>query len=50
MIEDLWFGFASPLETMSPGSRPEVGCAEIPEDQRFTYDPARANQILDDAG
>ncbi len=49
VIEDLWFGFASPLETISPGADLKWA-ADIPEDQRFTYDPARANQILDDAG
>ena len=49
VIEDLWFGFASPLETISPGADLKWA-ADIPEDQRFTYDPERANQILDDAG
>ncbi|MCI0679115.1 MAG: ABC transporter substrate-binding protein [Actinobacteria bacterium] len=49
VIEDLWFGLASPLETMSPSADPKW-LPEIPEENRFTYDPERANQILDDAG
>jgi peptide/nickel transport system substrate-binding protein len=49
VIEDLWYGLASPLETISPGADLKWA-ADIPEDQRFTYDPERANQILDDAG
>ncbi|HVR80189.1 MAG TPA: ABC transporter substrate-binding protein [Acidimicrobiia bacterium] len=49
VIEDLWFGLASPLETMSPSADPKW-LPDIPEENRFTYDPDRANQILDDAG
>ena len=49
VIEDLWFGLASPLETISPSADPKW-IPEIPEDDRFDYDPALANQILDDAG
>jgi peptide/nickel transport system substrate-binding protein len=49
VIEDLWFGLASPLETMSPSADPKW-LPDIPEENRFTYDPERANQILDDAG
>ncbi len=49
VIEDLWFGLASPLETMSPSADPKW-LPDIPDDQAFTYDPDRANQILDDAG
>lgn len=48
-IEDLWFGLASPLEVMSPSADPKW-LPDIPEDKTFTYDPAKANQILDDAG
>ena len=49
VIEDLWFGLASPLETMSPSADPKW-IPEIPEENQFTYDPERANQILDEAG
>jgi peptide/nickel transport system substrate-binding protein len=49
VIEDLYFGLASPLETISPSADPKW-IPEIPEDDRFDYDPALANQILDDAG
>ena len=49
VIEDLYFGLASPLETISPSADPKW-MPEIPEDERFDYDPVLANQILDDAG
>ena len=49
VIEDLYFGLASPLETISPSADPKW-MPEIPEGDRFDYDPALANQILDDAG
>ncbi len=49
-IEDLWFGLASPLEVMSPAADTAKWLPEIPADKRFDYDPAKANQILDEAG
>ena len=49
VIEDLWFGLASPLETLSPSADPKW-IPEIPEENQLTYDPDRANQILDDSG
>lgn len=49
VIEDLLFGHGALLDTISPSADPKW-TPEIPEDRRFTYDPARANQILDDAG
>lgn len=49
VIEDLWFGHAAPLETMSPSADPKW-IPEIPEENRFDYDPERANQILDEGG
>lgn len=49
VIEDLWFGLASPLETVSPSADPKW-LPEIPEEDRLDYDPEQANQILDDAG
>lgn len=49
VIEDLWFGLASPLETMSPSADPKW-MPEIPEEDQLAYDPDRANQILDEAG
>jgi len=48
-IEDLWFDLATPLEVMSPSADPKW-LAEIPEEDRLVYDPALANQILDDGG
>jgi peptide/nickel transport system substrate-binding protein len=48
-IEDLWFNLAEPLEVMSPSADPKW-LPEIPEADRLTYDPALANQILDDGG
>ncbi len=49
VIEDLYFGLASPLETISPSADPKW-VPEISEDNQFSYDPDRANQILDEAG
>jgi peptide/nickel transport system substrate-binding protein len=49
VIEDLWFGLATPLETMSPSADPKW-MPEIPEENQLAYDPERANQILDEAG
>ena len=47
VIEDLWFNLASPLDAMSPSA----DLKWLPDlSDPFTYDPARANQILDDAG
>ena len=48
-IEDLWFGLASPLETISPSADPKW-LPEIPEEDRLTYDPVRANELLDEGG
>jgi peptide/nickel transport system substrate-binding protein len=49
VIEDLWFGLADPLETMSPSADPKW-LPEISEENRLDYDPDRANQILDEGG
>jgi peptide/nickel transport system substrate-binding protein len=49
VIEDLWFGLADPLEVMSPSADPKW-MPEIPAEDQFNYDPALANQILDEAG
>jgi peptide/nickel transport system substrate-binding protein len=49
VIEDLYFGLASPLETISPSADPKW-IPEIPEENQLAYDPDRANQILDEAG
>jgi peptide/nickel transport system substrate-binding protein len=49
VIEDLWFGLVSPLETMSPSADPKW-IPEIPEEDQLAYDPDQANQILDEAG
>ncbi|MET0564845.1 MAG: ABC transporter substrate-binding protein [Acidimicrobiia bacterium] len=49
VIEDLWFGLATPLEAMSPSADPKW-IPEIPEENQLAYDPELANQILDEAG
>jgi peptide/nickel transport system substrate-binding protein len=49
VIEDLWFGHAAPLETVSPSADPKW-LPDIPEENRLGYDPERANQILDEGG
>jgi peptide/nickel transport system substrate-binding protein len=49
VIEDLLFGHAAPLETVSASADPKW-IPEIPEEKVFDYDPEQANQILDDAG
>jgi len=49
VIEDLYAGLALPATTISPGADLKW-VPDIPEDEQFTYDPDRANQILDDAG
>ena len=49
LIEDLLFGLGEPATTISPSADPRW-IPDIPEDVRFTYDPDRANHILDDAG
>jgi peptide/nickel transport system substrate-binding protein len=50
VIEDLWFGLADPLETVSPGADPSKWVPEIPADKAFSYDPQNARDILDAAG
>jgi peptide/nickel transport system substrate-binding protein len=49
VIEDLWFGHAAPLETVSPSADPKW-LPEIPEENQLGYDPEQANQILDEGG
>jgi peptide/nickel transport system substrate-binding protein len=49
IIEDLWFGHATPIDTISPSADPKW-VPEIPEEDRLSYDPELANQILDGAG
>jgi len=49
VIEDLWFGLATPLEAVSPGADTKW-IPDIPEDGQFGYDPELAKQILDGAG
>jgi len=48
-IEDLWFGLAEPVETISPSADPKW-LAEIPEENRLDYDPTEANRLLDEGG
>jgi peptide/nickel transport system substrate-binding protein len=47
--EDLWFGYAEPATTVSMGADFKW-IPDIPEDELFGYDPALANQLLDEAG
>lgn len=49
MIEDLWFGYAEFIPTISPSADPKW-MADIPDEDQFGYDLEEANQILDDAG
>jgi peptide/nickel transport system substrate-binding protein len=49
VVEDLWFGLAEPLETMSPSADPKW-LPEIPEEGRLDYDPTEANRLLDEGG
>ncbi len=48
-IDDVWFGMVEPIETISPSAE-ALWIPEIPEDQRYDFDPDLANQILDDGG
>lgn len=49
IVEDLWYGYAEEIHVINPGMS-KKWTPEISDDLKFTYDPARANQILDDAG
>jgi peptide/nickel transport system substrate-binding protein len=49
IIEDLWFGHATPIDTISPSADPKW-VPEIAEENRLGYDPELANQILDEGG
>lgn len=49
VVEDLWFDLAESLDVISVSADPKW-MPEIPEAERLTYDPARANQILDEGG
>ncbi|MEX0795755.1 MAG: ABC transporter substrate-binding protein [Acidimicrobiia bacterium] len=49
VIEDLWAGLAETTDVIGVSADPKW-LVDIPDDQAFTYDTARANQILDDAG
>ncbi len=48
-IDDVWYGLVEPIETISPGADLKW-VPDIPEDQRFNYDPDLANQLLDEGG
>ena len=49
VLEDIWAGQGDVATTISVSADPKW-LPEIPEEDQFTYDPERANQILDDAG
>ena len=49
IVEDLWYGFAEEIHVINP-SADKKWTPEVPAELQFTYDPDRANQILDDAG
>ena len=49
IIDKVLVGLGSPATVMSPSASPEWR-PEIPEEEQFTFDLDRANQILDDAG
>jgi len=47
--EDLWFGLSEPIDTISVSANPAF-MPEISDAERFDYNPAKANEILDAAG
>ena len=47
--EDLWFGFAQPATTVSMAADLKW-VPDIPAEELYGYDPALANQLLDEAG
>jgi peptide/nickel transport system substrate-binding protein len=49
IVEDLWYGTAREIHSINP-SIDKRWTPEIPADLVFAYDPAKANQILDEAG
>ena len=49
LVERVYEGIGTVAAAMSPSANPEW-TPEIPEEEQFTYDPARANEILDEAG
>jgi peptide/nickel transport system substrate-binding protein len=49
LLDQVYEGIGSVAETVSPSPDP-VWVPEIPEAERFDFDPERANQILDEAG
>lgn len=49
LVDRVYEGIGAAAEAMSPSANPEW-TPEIPEEDRFAFDPERANQILDDAG
>jgi peptide/nickel transport system substrate-binding protein len=49
IVDRVLRGLGEPAEAVSPSANP-AWIPEIPEDQRFTFDLDRANQILDKAG
>ena len=49
IIDRVLRGLGAPADAMSPSANP-AWMPEIPEDERFTFDLDRANQILDEAG
>ena len=49
LLDRVYLGIGSVAETVSPSPDP-VWIPEIPEAEQFTFDPEKANQILDDAG
>lgn len=48
-VEDILFGLGEPATTISPGADPKWR-PELTDEERFEYDVALANSILDDAG
>ncbi len=49
IVEDLYFGYGQVHDTFVAAAD-EKWNVDIPDENRFSYDPDRANQILDDAG
>jgi peptide/nickel transport system substrate-binding protein len=49
IVEDLWYGFGEEIHVINPSINPKW-TPEVSENVRFDYNPATANEILDNAG
>jgi peptide/nickel transport system substrate-binding protein len=49
IVDRVYDGLAEPATTMSPSPDPQW-IPDIPEEDQYTFDPDRANELLDEAG